>query len=171
MSRSIDPVLRDYLRARIQEWVSEDGHTAKGFAKLADISGAQVSDAINKGSIGWTTMDGAMRVFGFKSVGALEAEAEKWAATRAPAEAAPTSRRGYRRLHERQEWAAVAAVVTDEHAVQPPRGDTSGPCPACIAWKVRRGGARAPTHQPPLAGAHRKGCVEWGEITQPMDDP
>lgn len=115
MSRSIDPVLRDYLRARIQEWVSEDGHTAKGFAKLADISGAQVSDAINKGSIGWTTMDGAMRVFGFKSVGALEAEAEKWAATRAPAEAAPTSRRGYRRLHERQELAAVAAVVTDEH--------------------------------------------------------
>lgn len=115
MSRSIEPALRDYLRARISEWVGQDGHTAAELARRAGVSAAQISNAINKGAIGWTTMQGVMPTLGLR-LDNLEAEAARWALTRAPAEAtAAPSRRGYRRLQERPEWAAVAAAVTDEH--------------------------------------------------------
>lgn len=114
MAKSIDPTLRDYFRARMAEWVAQEGHTAKELASLAGLSGAQVSDAINKGSIGWGTMQGVMPVLGLR-LDTVGAEAERWALTRAPADAPPPSRRGYRRLQERPEWVAVAAAVADEH--------------------------------------------------------
>jgi hypothetical protein len=113
VSRSIDPVLRDYLRHRIQGWLAADGRTARELAKLAGVSAAQISDAVNEGSIGWKTMMGILPVLGL-TLGTLEGAAQQWTASRP--EAAPTSQRhGSPRLQDRPEWLAVAAAVVAEH--------------------------------------------------------
>ncbi len=115
MSRSIDPVLRAYLRHRIQEWLADEKRTARELAKLAGVSGAQISDAVNEGSIGWKTMMGLLPVLGL-SLGTIEAAAQQWQASRPDASPPPPSRRqGASRLCERPEWSTVIAAVLAEH--------------------------------------------------------
>ena len=146
MSRSIDPVLRDYLRHRIQGWLAADGRTARELAKLAGVSAAQISDAVNEGSIGWKTMMGILPVLGL-TLGTLEGAAQQWTASRP--EAAPTSQRHESpRLQDRPEWLAVAAAVRRQ----------AEPGSACR--RRRRGGLEAhkepPPSPPPLGGRHRR---------------
>lgn len=113
MSRSIDPTLRAYLRHLIQEWTAAEGHTARELARLAGVSAAQISEAVNEGSIGWKTMMGVLPVLGL-SLGTIEAAAQQWAASRADV-LPQAQRRGHTRLQERAEWPSVAAIALDEH--------------------------------------------------------
>jgi transcriptional regulator with XRE-family HTH domain len=115
VSRSIDPSLRAYLRHRIQEWLAVDGRTARELARLAGVSAAQISDAVNDGSIGWKTMMGLLPAFGL-TLGTLETAALQWAAARPVGDVAAPIRRGSaQKLHDRPEWSAVAAAALEEH--------------------------------------------------------
>lgn len=114
VSRSIDPAIRDYLQARVREWLAGEGRTGKDLAKLAGVSRAQISDALNKGQIGWRTMVGLSSVFGM-GLGEMEAAAKQWASEHPGATPRPP-RRVLPRLVDRPEWASVATAAAEEHA-------------------------------------------------------
>jgi hypothetical protein len=115
VSRSIDPLIRDYLQHRIREWLTVPGRRASDLAKTAGVSKAQISDAINKGSIGWGTLQGILPVLGM-SLATLEDDARRWAASRPPSDRTPPpSPPGRARLRDRTEWPGISAAVLGMH--------------------------------------------------------
>lgn len=115
MAQTIDPILRAYLQARIKAWLAVPDRTARELARLAGVSGAQISEAVSAGAIGWKTMTGLLPIFGL-TLGSLEEEARRWAAQRRPSDVPPAPRRrGQPRLGDRPEWPAVSTAVRDEH--------------------------------------------------------
>jgi hypothetical protein len=115
VARTIDPTLRAYLQHRIRDWVSQPGHTARELARRAGVSGAQMSEALNRGAIGWTTLTGILPVFGL-TLATVEEAARLWAAKQPPGDLAPpSSRRTPHRLRDRPEWEAVSLATAEAH--------------------------------------------------------
>ena len=114
MPQSIDANLRDYLQMRIAKWIADEGSNGAELAQKAGVSKAQISDAINKGSIGWKTMVGLSKVFGM-TLADLEREAGAWARSRPQDILKTPPGRKALRLRDRQEWADVSRAALAEH--------------------------------------------------------
>jgi hypothetical protein len=117
-TRQLDPHLRAYLQYRIRQWLeAEPGRTSTQLADLAGVSRPMISDAMNKGILGWKTMTNLLPIFDL-SLGTVHAMADEWAEN-LPADADvdvdddPPSggRAAFPRLSKRPEWPAVAAEV------------------------------------------------------------
>jgi plasmid maintenance system antidote protein VapI len=111
MRRSASKEVGSYLAWRIREWI-KSGKTSAELAKVAGISGAQVSDVLhgNTGA-GWKTAEGLGRAFGMSMAEVLSA-AEEWAKTHAPPAKEPP-----RQPAPARDRRAHAAELAEEHEV------------------------------------------------------
>lgn len=91
MLRTTSKEIGAYLQWRIREWI-KSGRTAAELAKLAQISGAQVSDVLNgNAGAGWKTLEGLAKAFGSTPL-ELMSEAKEWTKGRPAAPDEPAAR-------------------------------------------------------------------------------
>jgi transcriptional regulator with XRE-family HTH domain len=113
MSRSTTAEIAGYLQWRVREEIKA-GKTATELAKLAGVSGAQISELKNRGiGAGWQTAEGLARVFGMTMPELLEAAAAWTAKSGAP----PSSARGTPRPVAPAQRRALAADLAREDGV------------------------------------------------------
>lgn len=120
MPKGIDSRVAAFLQAKLTDWLAADkDRTHQQVADAVGVSRALISTIVNTGKgIGWNTATGLGRVFGYNSLGELEAAAIEWAggqnSTKRPATGPPRMRAEARRLRDRLEW-ADAVLIAQQH--------------------------------------------------------